>query len=93
MVVDCVDSLLRGKELSDSEVESLKAYMASKKVQDLWKIVVEVSVWLTGSVQKNDIMDRLIGMAKVGETHKPSDDYSCDDVSEASLAIHMLLRT
>ena len=30
-----MDSLLRGKELSDSEVESLKAYLASKKVQDL----------------------------------------------------------
>ena len=35
MVVDCVDCLLRGKELSDSDVEFLKAFLASKKVQDL----------------------------------------------------------
>ena len=35
MAVDCVDSLLCGKQLSDSEVESLKASLASKKVQDL----------------------------------------------------------
>ena len=41
---------------------------------------------LTGSVQKNDIVDRLISMAKIGATHKPSDDYSDDDC-EASLAI------
>ena len=81
-----MDSLLRGKELSDSEVESLKASLASKKVQDLRKIAVEVSVRLTGSGKKNDIVDRLIGMAKIGATHKPSDDYSDDDC-EASLAI------
>ena len=74
MVVDCVDSLLRGKELSDSEVESFKISLASKKVQDLWKIAVKVSVRLTGSVPKNDIVDRLIGMAKIGAMYKPSDD-------------------
>ena len=41
---------------------------------------------LTGSVQKNDIVDRLIGMAKIGAMHKPSNDHSDDDC-EASLAI------
>ena len=50
MADDCVDNLLCGKELSDSDVESLKASLASKKVQDLRKIAVEVSVRLTGSV-------------------------------------------
>ena len=86
MALDCVDSLLCGKELSYSDVESLKASLASKKVQDLRKIAVEVSVQLTGSVQKKDIVDRLISMAKIGATHKPSNDYSDDDC-EASLAI------
>ena len=37
-------------------------------------------------MRKNDIVDRLIGMAKIGATHKPSDDYRDDDC-EASLAI------
>ena len=43
---------------------------------------------LTGSVQKNDIVDRLISiiMAEIGVMHKFSDDYSDDDF-EASLAI------
>ena len=61
-----MDSLLHGNELSDSEVESLKA---SLEVQDLRKIAVEVSVRLTGSVRNNDIVDRLISMAKIGATH------------------------
>ena len=50
MADDCVDSLLRGKELSDSDAESLKASLASKTVQTLRKIAVEVSVRLSGSV-------------------------------------------
>ena len=33
---------------------------------------------MTGSVQKNDIVDRLIGMVKIGVMHKFSDDYSDD---------------
>ena len=81
-----MDSLFHGKELSDSDVESLKASLASKKVQDLGKIAVKVSVRLTGSVWKNDIVDMLIDTAKIGAMHKPSDDYSDDDC-EASLAI------
>ena len=44
MVVDCVDCLLHRKELSGSDVEFLKAYLALKKVQDLRKIAVVVSV-------------------------------------------------
>ena len=35
-------------------------------------------------------MDRLIGMTKIGVTHKPSDDYSDDDC-EASLAISCII--
>ena len=87
MAVACMDCLLFGKKLSDSEVESLKASLASKKVQDLQKIAVEVSVRLTGSVRKNDIVDRLISMAKIRAMHKPSNDYSDDDDCEASLAM------
>lgn len=77
--------LICPKELSDSDIEFLKASLCSKKVQDLRKIVVEVSVRLTGAVRKNDIVDRLIGMAKIGATHKPVDDG--DDDCEASLSI------
>ena len=47
MADDCMDNLLHGKELSDSDVESLKASLASKKVQDLRKIAVEVRICAT----------------------------------------------
>ena len=46
MADDCVDSLLHGKELCDSDAESLKASLASKTVQTLQKIALEVSVQL-----------------------------------------------
>ena len=47
-----MERLLRGKELSDYEVESLKASLASKKVQDLRKIAVEVSVRLMARCER-----------------------------------------
>ena len=40
---------------------------------------------LTGSVRKNDIVDRLISMAKIGVTQKPGDDD--DNGCETNLAI------
>ena len=89
MADDCVDSLLRGKELSDSDVEALKASLASKTVQVLRKIAVEVSVRLSGSVRKNDIVDRLIGMARIGATHKPSDAM----IVKQAWLFHILLMT
>ena len=39
-------------------------------------------------MQKNDIIERLIGMAKIGATHKPVCDD--DDDSEALLSISYL---
>ena len=52
MADDCVDVLLHGKELSDSNVESLRASLCLKKVQDLHKTANDMSVQLTGSVRK-----------------------------------------
>ena len=37
-------------------------------------------------MRKNGIVDSLISMAKIGATHKPSNDYSDDDC-EADLTI------
>ena len=45
-------SLLRGKELSDDDIASLKDFLHSKRVEDLRKIAVNVSIRLTGTVQK-----------------------------------------
>ena len=85
MADDCVECLLRGQELSDSDFETLTVSLRSKKVEELRKIATKVSVRLTGSVRKHDIVDRLVGMAKIGATHKPCDDDADD--SEAILSI------
>ena len=45
-------SLLCGKELSDDDIASLKDFLCSKRVEDLRKIAVNVSVRLTGAVRK-----------------------------------------
>ena len=82
-------SLLRGKELLDDDIASLKDSLRSKRVEDLRKIAVNVSVRLTGAVRKNDIIERLIGMAKIGATRKPVCD---DDDSEALLSISYLTK-
>ena len=82
-------SLLRGKELLDDDIASLKDSVRLKRVEDLRKIAVNISVRLTGAVRKNDIIKRLIGMAKIAATHKPSCD---DDDSEALLSISYLTK-
>lgn len=80
-------NLLRGKELLESDIASLKDSLRSKRVEDLKKIAVNVSVRLTGAVRKNEIIERLIGMVKIGATRKPVCD---DDDSEAILSISYL---
>ena len=43
-----------------------------------------MSVRLTGSVRKNDIVSRLVGTAKIGATHRQHNDEA---ESEATLSI------
>ena len=74
MADDCVECLLRRQKLSGSHFKTLTVSLHSKKVEELRKIVTKVSVHLTGSVQKHDIIDRLVSMARIGAIHKPCDD-------------------
>ena len=37
-----------------------------KKIDDLQKITSSLSVHLTGSTHKKDIVDRIVGMAQIG---------------------------
>ena len=71
------DCLLRGKELSDDEISALKDRLCSKTIQELRILAKGVNVRLTGSSRKVDIVDRLIGMARIGATR---DDLLDEDV-------------
>ena len=84
-LIEC--NLLYGKELLESDIASLRDSLCSKRVEDLKKISVNVSVRLTGAVRKNEIIERLIGMAKIGATHRP---VCNDNDSKALLNISYL---
>ena len=80
-------NLLRRKELLESDIASLKDFLHSKRVEDLKKIAANVPVRLIGAVRKNEIIKRLIGMTKIGATHRPV----CDgDDSDALVSISYL---
>ena len=63
-------SLLHGKEFLDDDIVSLKDFLHLKRVEDLRKIVVNVSIELTDAMQNDIAIERLIGMAKIGMTCK-----------------------
>ena len=58
--------LFRGQELVDEEVELLATLLQKLKVQELKTLAKEVHVRLTGSIRKDDIIDRIMGMARIG---------------------------
>ena len=57
--------LLNSTELSDSNIALLREDLIVKKIDELRKIVSSLSVRLTGSTRKKDIVDRIVGMAQI----------------------------
>ena len=68
--------LQRGKELLDSDVENLNTLLHRLKVQELKMLAKEVRVRLTGSLKKDDIIERMMGMACIGALQYESDARS-----------------
>ena len=60
--------LLSGKELSENEILALKDGLCSKTIQELRVLAKDVNVRLTGSSRKANIVERLVGMARIGAT-------------------------
>ena len=58
--------ILRGKELLDEDVEFLNSLLHKLKVQELKNLAKEFRIRLTGSTRKDDIIDRIVGMARIG---------------------------
>ena len=78
--------LLCDKELSASEIGLLRDELLSKTVKDLRKIASSLSVRLTGSVRKCDMVERLIDMVQIGVIYEPTGD---DDDDKATNAIRI----
>jgi len=71
--------LLTGQELSDSEIAVLRDDLFVK-IDDLQKIASSLSIRLTGSTRKKDIVDRIIGMAQIGAVHDSSGEENGEDM-------------
>ena len=75
--------LLRGKELSGSDIENLNTSLHRLKVQELKMLAKEVRVRLTGSFRKDNIIARIVGMARIGAL-QPESDTRSDDIGTIS---------
>ena len=71
--------LLRGQELSDNEIVELRDCMLKKTLKEMRVLSKSISVKLTGSSRKVDIVDRLISMAKIGAVQDVSADSEPDN--------------
>ena len=79
-----ISRLLKGKELSDSNITVLRDDLLVRKIDDLRKIASSVSVRYTGSTRKKDIVDRIIGMAQIGALRDSSGEDSGEDMTAIS---------
>ena len=64
--------LLRSKDLSDDEMARVKERLHGKTLQELRVLAKSVTVRLTGSSRKADMVERLIGMSRIGATKDES---------------------
>ena len=70
--------LLCGKQLSEDEVSALKDCLCNKTLQELRVLAKDVNVRLAGSSRKADIVDRIIGMARIGVIRDDTLDEESD---------------
>ena len=80
--------------MSQEEVSALKDRLCSKTLQELRVLAKGVNVRLTGSSRKADIVERLIGMARIGATRDDSLDDETDfsGISYVTLEVREVLR-
>ena len=65
--VETLKSVLeRGQELSDNEIVELQDCILKKTLKEMREVSKSISVKLTGSSHKVDIVDHLISMTKIG---------------------------
>jgi len=69
-----ISALLQAQKLSEDELSNLRDSLNKKTLKELRSLAKSVSVRLTGSSRKHDIVDRLIAMGKIGAVRDPSMD-------------------
>ena len=69
-----ISALLLVQKFSENELLELRDCLSKKTLKELWLLAKSVSVKLTGSSRKLDIIDCLIAMGKIGAIQDPSMD-------------------
>ena len=70
--------LLRAKELSRDEIETMESLLAKGKLSGLKAIAKDLRIRLTGASRKQDIIERLTCMARIGAIQEDEGDDSND---------------
>ena len=71
MVEERVKELLfRGEELSNSDIAALINRLSAMTLKNLKSLAKSLGIRLTGSSRKGDIIEGLIGMARIGAIKK-----------------------
>ena len=76
--------LLHGQQLTDDELASLKRSLGLMKGDDLRNLSRRLGVQLTGAVRKGDIVERLLGMARIGAINR--EDSSDNDTTPVAIS-------
>ena len=75
--------LLRAKELSTDEIEMLESFLYKEKLSELKIIAKDLRIRLTGATRKQDIIERLMCMARIGAVQE-DESADSDDVCAIS---------
>ena len=75
--------LLRAKELSTNEIEMPESFLYKEKLSELKIIVKDLQIRLTGAMRKQDIIEHLMCMARIGAIQEDESTDS-DDVCAIS---------
>ena len=67
---DIESALIQGKELSHEEIVSLRKQLYGLSVKEIKAIAKNLSIRLTGSSKKADIIERLMAMARIKAIQK-----------------------
>ena len=91
-VLSKVKALLqRAKGLLDSDVENLNTLLHRLKVQELKMLAKEFCIHLTGSLRKDDIIKRMMGMACIRALQHESDEKTISKTPSTSFEAYQHL--
>ena len=85
---DLESALVTTKEVTNDEVTSLKLRLLTHNVPELCTISKQLSVKLSGSVRKADIVERLVFMAQLGCVHRDAEVDGGEDFLGLTYVTH-----